>query len=156
LGRPVPRRPAGRHGLPLAGAGRRGRSGKSLSGFSGKHTTKGPEGPFRLRGSGRLRLAFDLRGPSVAAEPADKIRRAADMDVRRRARRRGVFLCARFLCTSKGVARALSARNALDPALPLCASSASPDGRWKQNSKNKDKRTTASALTRGSLLSWQK
>src|SRR5690606_32025704 len=113
LGRPVPRRPAGRHGLPLAGAGRRGRSGKSLSGFSGKHTTKGPEGPFRLRGSGRLRLAFDLRGPSVAAEPADKIRRAADMDVRRRARRRGVFLCARFLCTSKGGWLARSVRETL-------------------------------------------
>src|SRR3546814_7030991 len=64
---------------------------------------------------------LDLRGPSVAAEPADKTRRAPHMDVRRfprgqdalsenpagsanpaqRAGREGgvCFLCARFLCT---------------------------------------------------------
>src|SRR5690606_23623025 len=66
---------------------------------------------------------FDPRGPSVAAEPADKTRRAPHMDVRRFPRGQdapsenpagsanpvqctgrvgGVcFLCARFLCTSK-------------------------------------------------------
>src|SRR5690606_15041092 len=66
---------------------------------------------------------LDLRGPSVAAEPADKTRRAPHRDVRRFPRgqdarsenpagsanptrsvgREGgvCFLCARFLCTSK-------------------------------------------------------
>src|SRR3546814_18180203 len=66
---------------------------------------------------------FDRRGPSVAAEPADKTRRAPHMDVRRFPRGQdapsenpagsanpmrsigragGVcFLCVRFLCNSK-------------------------------------------------------
>src|SRR5690606_18819399 len=70
-----------------------------------------------------LDLDLDLRGPSVAAEPADKTRRAPHRDVRRfprgqdarsenpagsanlvrsTGRAGGVcFLCARFLCTSK-------------------------------------------------------
>ena len=70
-----------------------------------------------------LNLDLDLWGPSVAAEPADKTRRAAHRDVRRFpqgqdalsenpagsanpmrsiGREGGVcFLCARFLCTSK-------------------------------------------------------
>src|SRR5690606_32417846 len=70
-----------------------------------------------------LDLDLDLLGPSVAAEPADKTRRAPRMDARRfprgqdarsenpagsadpvqRTGREGgvCFLCARFLCTSK-------------------------------------------------------
>src|SRR5690606_28784964 len=76
-------------------------------------------------GAAQRAVAFDLdlRGPSVAAESADKTRRAPHKDVRRFPRRQdassenpagsadpvqrtgregGVcFLCARFLCTSK-------------------------------------------------------
>src|SRR3546814_11939099 len=86
-------------------------------------------------------LDLDLRGPSVAAEPADKTRRAPHMDVRRfprgqdapsenpagpanplrsTGREGGVcFLCARFLCTSKDRWLAPSRRETL---LTFCLS----------------------------------
>src|SRR5690606_20428380 len=100
-------------------------------------------------------LAFDLRGPSVAAEPADKTpqgRRTGMCGVFRRGRmplrkippaprtRRAapgaeagcVSLRQVSLHKQRKVARALSARNALDLALPLCAYGASPDRFWEK------------------------
>src|SRR5690606_38772067 len=123
--------------------------------------------------------AFDLRGPSVAAESADKTpqgRRTGMCGVFRRGRmplrkippasrtRRAapgaeagcVSLRQVSLHKQRKVARALSARNAVDPGLSLCVCGALLGDAWKQKLKNKDKRSTASALKRGSLLSWQK
>src|SRR5690606_41969821 len=98
--------------------------------------------------------AFDLRGPSVAAESADKTpagRRAWMRGVFRRGRMplRKIPPAARTRCAAPGaeagcvslrqvslhkqrkVARALSARNAVELGLPLCARGASPGGLTK-------------------------
>src|SRR5690606_18233345 len=106
--------------------------------------------------------AFDLRGPSVAAESADKTpqgRRTGMCGVFRRGRmplrkippasrtRRNapgaeagcVSLRQVSLHKQRKVARALSARNALDPVLPLCARGASPGGLTKSEAKNQER-----------------
>src|SRR5690606_27963444 len=85
----------------------------------------GQDPPYEAEAAATAAVAvdLDLRGPSGAAEAADKTRRASHMDVRRfprgqdapsenpagsadpvqsTGRAGGVcFLCARFLCTSK-------------------------------------------------------
>src|SRR3546814_10190675 len=87
----------------------------------GSSPLRGPA--FAAAAAAAVAADFDSRGPSEAAEAADKTRRAPHMDVRRfpraqdapsetpagyatpvqrTAREGGVcFLCARFLCTSK-------------------------------------------------------
>src|SRR5690606_9823197 len=96
--------------------------------------------------------------------PLGKSRRLREPVAQRRARRRGVFLCARFLCTSKERWLARSARETLlmltlRVRIPDCTSLHPGYGvratNWVSRHGNKAG-ATASALKRGSLLSWQK
>src|SRR5690606_11782414 len=106
--------------------------------------------------------AFDLRGPSVAAESADKTpqgRRTGMCGVFRRGRmplrkippasrtRRNapgaeagcVSLRQVSLHKQRKVARALSARNAVDPGLSLCVCGALLGDAWKQKPRDKNR-----------------
>ena len=69
------------------------------------------------------RLSRRLRGPGA----------------QRRARRRGVFLCARFLCTSKERWLALSARNAFGPVFRFALLAASTGRSLEAKPKDKNK-----------------